>query len=231
MLGLVTIGQSPREDIIQSMFGHSSHPDLVQAGALDTLGVAEISVLAPRDGDHLLVTRLADGAEVVIAKERVTALMNDAIQRLERSGATIICVLCTGEFTGLVSERRIVYPDRVLAGVVDAVLPEGTLGLVIPHVGQRDSMARKWARSRRSVELSVVSPYDESGSFERAAVDLVSAGSDMIVLDCMGYSVDMQTQAQSAVSVPVMVANGVVGAVLTSVLPRLSGSLQYAVRL
>lgn len=231
MLGLVTIGQSPREDVARSMFGNSNHPEVVQSGALDALGFAEIDALAPRDGEHPLVTRLADGSEVVIAKERLTALMNDAIQRLERSGATIICVLCTGEFAGLVSDRRIVYPDRVLAGVVDAVLLDGTLGVVIPHSGQRVSMARKWARPRRTVELSVVSPYDESGSFERSAEELISAGADMIVLDCMGYSVDMQAEAQAAVSVPVMVANGVVGAALTSMLPRLSGSSQYTARL
>jgi protein AroM len=231
MLGLVTIGQSPRKDVIESMFGHSNHPAITQAGALDTLDVAEIVALAPRDGEYPLVTVLVDGTEVVIAKERLTALMNDAIQRLDRAGATIICVLCTGEFSGLVSARRIVHPDRVLAGVVDALLPSGTLGVVIPHLGQRDSMARKWARSRRSVELSVVSPYDESGSFERAAVDLLSAGCDMIVLDCMGFSVDMQAEAQPAASVPVVLANGVVGAVLSSILPRLSGSVQYALRL
>lgn len=231
MLGLVTIGQSPRNDVVQSMFGRFNHPDLIQAGALDFLSTPEIIALAPRDGELPLVTRLGDGAEVVVSKERITALINDAIQRLERSGAVMICVLCTGEFKGLASERRIVYPDRVLSGVVDALLPGGALGIVIPHAGQRDSMARKWVRPRRSVEMSVVSPYDESGSFEHAAVDLVSSGSDIIVLDCMGYSTTMQAQAQAAVSMPVLLANGVVGAVLASMLPRLSGSAQQSVRL
>lgn len=231
MLGLATIGQSPRDDVAQSMFGGVNHPALVQAGALDNLSDAEILALYPARGEHPLVTRLIDGTEVVIAKERVTPLMNNVLRVLTNRGATIVCVLCTGEFRGLTSDARIVYPERVLTGVVDAILPSGLLGVVMPHKGQRGSMLGKWRRSQRPVELSVVSPYDGLGSFECAAADLASAGAELIVLDCMGYSAMMQAEAQAAVAVPVMVANCVVGAILATMIPQLSGSYQNAVRL
>ncbi len=229
MLGLATIGQSPRNDVVQSMFEPLAEPVLLQAGALDALSATEIAALSPQSGEHPLVTRLVDGTEVVIAKERVTPLMRGAIQKLEAEGATIICVLCTGEFSGLTSRRRIVYPDRVLAGVVDAILPAGTLGVVMPHAGQRDTMLHKWSRPDRAVELSVVSPYDGSGSFESAATALLAAGAELIVLDCMGYTRAMQAEAQAAAPIPVVVANAMVGAVLASMLPSLAQSRQDAV--
>lgn len=162
-------------------------------------------------------------------KERLTDVMNDAVRRVEHDGATIICVLCTGEFTGLRSARRIVLPDRILAGVVDALLPEGRLGIVVPHEDQCDSMTRRWSGPARSVALRVVSPYQGVGSFANAVSDLATEGCEMIVLDCMGYSRTMQAQAQAAVETPVLLANAVVGAVLASMVPGLSSVAQDVV--
>lgn len=229
MLGLATIGQSPRDDVVSSMFAEVNFAEFVQAGALDYLDDAEIQALYPLSGEHPLVTRLVNGTEVVIAKERVTPLMNDVLRLLTKRGATIVCVLCTGEFEGLTSDARIVYPDRVLNGVVDAILPTGVLGVVMPHHGQRGVMLEKWRRAQRAVELGVVSPYDGTGSFGFVAAELESAGAEMIVLDCMGYSAVMRAEAQEAVTIPVVVANGVVGAILATMIPHLSSSYQNTV--
>lgn len=228
MLGLVTIGQSPREDIVTSMFGGPGQGGIVQAGALDDLSPSAIANLSPRPGEHPLVTRLNDRSEVVVSKERVTPLLADAVQRLEAEGATIICVLCTGAFQGLVSTQRMVYPDALLTTVVDAILPAGVLGVIIPHAGQSRGMVSKWMRGHHRVELQVVSPYDESMSVERAAASLASAGVDLIVMDCMGYTTDMQERAQSTAEAPVLLANGVVGGVLASIFPHLTGSRQHS---
>lgn len=225
MLGLATIGQAPREDIVGSMLGCPDSGTVIQAGALDHLERSAIEGLAPRRDEHPLVTRLTDGKEVVISKERVTPLLNDAVRRLEGAGAALICVLCTGQFQGLVSTQLIVYPDAVLAGVVDAVLPKGALGVVIPHAGQWETMIGKWKRGNRTVDLQVVSPYDGSRSFDEAGERLVSAGADLIVMDCMGYTNEMQSKVRSAVDVPVLLANGVVGGVLASMIPGLISRL------
>lgn len=219
MLGLATIGQAPREDVVASMFTDIDSGAIIQAGALDGFDSSTINGLGPKDGEQPLVTRLNDGTEVVISKERVTPLLSDAIQLLEAHGATLICVLCTGQFQGLSSTRRIVYPDSVLAGVIDALLPVGKLGVLIPHAGQNVSMRQKWARDARGVELRVASPYDLSSSFEDAARGLEHAGADMIVLDCMGYTRQMQARARSSVNVPVLLANELVGSVLGSMIP------------
>ena len=61
-VGIVTIGQAPREDVVPDMaelMGPGA--EILEGGALDGLTREEIERLAP-EGDHeVLVTRLTDG--------------------------------------------------------------------------------------------------------------------------------------------------------------------------
>ncbi|MCO5175368.1 MAG: AroM family protein [Thermomicrobiales bacterium] len=212
MLGLVTIGQSPRNDVTASMFG-SGGVDFVEAGALDGLNDDEIAALAPSGSDHVLVTRLTDGREVVVAKERLLARVQSAADRVVAHGATVVCVLCTGAFPELTAPVLLVFPDRLLFGVVDATLPRGTLGVVMPHPGQHATMIEKWTSPDRRVLTGSVSPY-AGGSVDEVVATLRTSGADAIVLDCMGFDRVMLAQARAEFDGPVFLANGVVGAIL-----------------
>lgn len=214
MLGLVTIGQSPRNDVVASMFGDSPPACMLQAGALDDLSYEHIHELAPLPAEQVLVTRLRSGQEVVVAKERIIAHMRRAVQRLEASGVSVICVLCTGSFPQLGSSRRVLFPDRIVTAVVDSVVQSGVLGVLMPHNDQADAMRSKWCRVDRDVALATVSPYSRPDSLEHAIGSLNEAGVDAMVMDCMGYDRGMQVQVRELTDVPVLLANGVVSAVL-----------------
>lgn len=218
MIGLATIGQSPRDDVLPAMFSSSFAASVRQAGALDGLSFQEIYDLRPRENEHPLVTRLATGAEVVIAKERVIPHLESAVRALEAEDARIICVLCTGEFNLDSRRARLIYPDRLAGGVVSSVLPSGRLGVVIPHAGQTASMLHKWSTPEREVVIDVLSPYQsddgQSEPFER----LSAAGVDLIVLDCMGYSLEIQQLAAHAVDAPIILSNRLVGAIIESMI-------------
>lgn len=215
MIGLATIGQAPRDDVAPVMFSAETLPFVRQAGALDGLSPQDIAALQPSEAEHPLVTRLLSGEEVVIAKERVTPYLLQAVQGLEAAGAGLICVLCTGSFDLPGCSSRLVYPDRLIQGVVDGMLPSGRLGVVIPHAGQLASMQRKWGRSGRKVEIAVLSPYESRGG---ACVfdGLGDREVDLIVLDCMGYGRDVQDRAERVSRVPVILSNRLVGAVIES---------------
>ena len=217
MIGLATIGQSPRPDVVRSMFDTDSTSFVLQAGALDGLDAATVAGLTPSPHEHPLVSRLTTGEEVVIAKERVLPLLESAIQRLDTEGSTLICILCTGEFELEPRSTRLVYPDRLIAGVVDALLPAGHLGVVIPHQGQTKTMINKWKRPQRNVSIEVLSPYTSSTSPSTVVKRLHDRGCEMLVLDCMGYTCEVQEIARSVCGVPVVLANGLVGSVLMSI--------------
>ena len=217
MLGLVTIGQSPRDDVVTSMLGQLEPGTVREAGALDCLTPLEIDALAPSAGEHPLVTRLRDGREVVIAKQRILQLLQHTVLRLEADGCGTICVLCTGEFPRLGQDSLVIYPDRLLVHLVEALLPQGTLGVLMPHEGQRVSMQAKWTTSTRSTVTAVASPYSGASEITSQIRALVEADARVIVLDCMGYDRNMLADARTATSRPVILANGVVGSVLREV--------------
>lgn len=215
-IGLVTIGQAPREDIEATMFPGGPPVPCQHAGALDGLDPNAIAALAPRDGEIPLVTRLRDGQEVVVAKESVLPLLAGAVKRVVADGARVVVVLCTGEFPGLTAPVPLVFPDRVLRGTVDALLPDSILGVLMPHPGQGPLMERKWAAPGRSLRCAAASPYTGAAELGARAEELRSAGAQLIVMDCMGYTAEMK-QAVATAGVPTILANRLVGRVVEEI--------------
>lgn len=230
MLGLVTIGQAPRTDVVTSMLGPAVTGMYREAGALDPLDSDQIDGLAPSAGESPLVTRLRDGSEVSVAKHRLMPHLQRAVARLESQGCNTICVLCTGEFPRLSRTALVIYPDRVVGHLVEAVLPVGTLGVVMPHAGQQAGMATKWTTPTRSIVTAVASPYSSADRIASEVVRLEATGAQAIVLDCMGYDRRMQADARDATDLPVILANGVVGSVLQEVVGISAGFVDQVQR-
>ena len=67
VVGLVTIGQSPRPDIVPDMAAIiGPGVDILEAGALDGLTRSDVDALKPTGDDEILVTRLLDGTGVFV---------------------------------------------------------------------------------------------------------------------------------------------------------------------
>ena len=213
-VGLITIGQSPREDIVASMFDGSSPVHLIEHGALDNLSPDEIQRLAPEPGELPLVSRLRDGTEVVIAKERLMPHLQSAVDRAEADGASLAVILCTGEFKQLHPSIPAIYPDRVLSHTVEAVLPEGVLGVMLPHEGQMAMMRQKWFSPTRRFIGTAISPYTEREELAQHARRLREEQAAMIVMDCMGFDGAMKRTVAEESGLPTILANRLVGRVV-----------------
>ena len=158
VVGLVTIGQSPREDVVPEMaavIGPAA--DVREAGALDGLTRAQIDALQPTGDDEILVTRLQDGTAVFVGKQKIVTLVEGRIAELERGGATITALLCTGAFPPLTASRPLIQPQPLLVGALRAMRWPGRLGVVtpsVPHVPQSwpawpvrsETLAWGWSR-------------------------------------------------------------------------------------
>jgi hypothetical protein len=74
-VGAITIGQSPRTDMVPELLEVlGPGVELLEGGALDGMSGAEIAAIAPRDGDQVLVTRLRDGSSVRLAERHILPL-------------------------------------------------------------------------------------------------------------------------------------------------------------
>jgi len=124
-VGLLTISQSPRADVVPEL-GEATGPNLifVERGALDGMDAATLADWSPQPGDRTLVSRMRDGREVTLARRCIADRMQQCISELEREDSRIIILLCTGEFDELESSKPLLHPDRVLRNVVRSVAGE-----------------------------------------------------------------------------------------------------------
>ena len=147
VVGLVTIGQSPRPDIVPDMAAIiGPGVDIREAGALDGLTRAEVDALKPTGDDEILVTRLTDGTGVFVGKQKIVRLVEERIARLERDGAQLTALLCTGAFPPLRATRSLIQPQPVLFGTLRGMSlarPPGHRHTVRPaRAADRGALAR-----------------------------------------------------------------------------------------
>jgi protein AroM len=146
MVGLVTVGQSPRVDVVPDMVAVLGPGiEVREAGALDGLTRAEIDALRPAGHDTILVSRLTDGSSVFLGKEKIIPLVEERIAGLEREGVTLTALLCTGAFPRLQATRPLIQPQPVLVGTLRGMWWPGRLGILtpsVPHVPQTEARWR-----------------------------------------------------------------------------------------
>ena len=209
-VGMVTIGQAPRVDVVTEMAKLMGSAEIIERGALDGLTPREIEPLAPAAGDELLVTRLRDGRAVFLAKRRVTPLVQQRIEELEAEGVALTVLLCTGAFHGLRARRPLVEPHKILLGMLRGIRFEGRLGVLTPsarHVAQTEA---RWRSYGFDPVVAPLSPYDSAHApvSAPAIADALGAGSvGLVVLDCMGFRRETRVELEERLGVPVLAAN------------------------
>lgn len=188
-LGVVTIGQAPRQDIARSFAAHFDRcgVEIVQAGALDGLSEDYIrSELAPGVDEAAYVTKLLSGNSVELAKHRIVSRLQEHIDELETRCEAIV-VVCTGDFPTLRSTVDLFFPDQLLVRAARERGVKDRLGLVVPLARQRQDIARKWEVLQISIHTTVATPYGDS-DLTAAAAELAVHRPELVVLDCMGYT-------------------------------------------
>ena len=207
-VAFVTVGQSPREDILTEMLPLlGPNVDTIEIGALDDMSRDEIAQLAPVGDERRLCTRLRDGTEVVTTKAWTRDHLQRIMDNLDADGVDLIVLLCTGYFDGLESRTLMVEAQRVVDHMVSA-LAEGDrrIGVMVPLEAQTREFAQKGV-GPTPARVTHASPYSENRLAE-AADEL--ADSDFIVMHCMGYTEAMRRQVAEASGRPVLLARRVV---------------------
>ncbi|MDR1979577.1 MAG: AroM family protein [Synergistaceae bacterium] len=210
-IGTVTIGQSPRVDVIPEIAAIlGPGVEIREAGALDGLSKEEITKLAPEKGDYVLVTRLADGSSVQVAERYITPRVIEKINGHFREGIPLVFLLCTGEFPGFETGGLLIRPQKVLFHAVSALADGLKLGVMTPSPEQVEQSESRWRQVSPAVKSVPSSPYVEGmAAAKSAAQDLKNWGAELIVMDCMGYTSAMQDSVREITGKPVILARGI----------------------
>ncbi len=224
VLGTLTIGQSPRVDLIPEVLqvmGLAGDVEVVEAGALDGLTLEEVRRMQPQPGDYVLVTRMADGAAVKIAEKHILPLMQEKIDGLVRRGADAVALVCTGEFPEFKCEKLLLVPQKVLfhaaAGVVSgqgAARKTFRLGVMLPDPDQVPQGIRRWSEVTPEVQIEAASPYGAPEGIDQAARKLRDWGAGLVVMDCIGYTLAMKEEVRTITGAPVILARSIVARTL-----------------
>ncbi len=215
IIGLLTIGQSPRPDMtadLQPIFAGKA--EYIEAGALDGLTKNQVESMKPEPGEHFLVTRLADGSVVTVASLHLSDLMQQQVSRLEAEGASALMILCTEAFQPFDCSIPVIYPNDVLKALVPMAAPAGHIGVILPEAGQMEDFAEVWKQVVPNVTAAHGSPYAGDGSLEHAAKSFAHTDVDLIVLDCMGYSSGQQELVSELSGKPVLLSRTLAAKVL-----------------
>lgn len=224
-LGVVTIGQSPRADLTGELAAYlPTGTRLLERGALDDLTSSAIAALAPDADEDTLTSRLRSGESVVLDRQRLVPLLEQAVSALEREGATVSLLVCTGIFPPLGHRRPLLDAERLLVSGVSAIVHgSGPLGVVVPLAAQQDVLSERWQRALGGpVLVDAADPYAEGAveAIPAAACRLACQGARIALLDCMGYTERFRDVAGARAGIPVVLARSVVG--------RLAGELLRA---
>jgi protein AroM len=217
-VGMVTIGQSPRDDVvpeIQTML--QSGIDVLQCGALDGLSLEEVNKYAPTPGDSVLVTRMRNGEEVTVGESKILPRIQQCVNKLAAQ-CDVLAMLCTGQFPQLESEKMILMPDMLLNGIVNAIRGVRTIGVLIPSPAQKAQALERWKKPNRVVAVESASPYSKQDAATPAALKLAASKPDLIVLDCMGYTLRTREVVKKVSGKPVILARSVLARSITEIL-------------
>ncbi|HUF92279.1 MAG TPA: AroM family protein, partial [Candidatus Limnocylindria bacterium] len=193
--------------------------DIREAGALDGLSRPEIEALAPTGDDEILVTRLADGSSVFLGKQKIVGLVEQRIAALERGGATLTALLCTGAFPRLHATRPLIQPHPVLLGTLRGLSWTGPLGILTPSVRHVPQTEARWRRDGFDAVVAPLSPYEEEdpAALRRAAGAMRAGGAGLVVMDCMGFRRKSRDELRGLTGAPVLLANLLVARLIAEV--------------
>lgn len=212
----ITIGQSPRTDLVPEMRQWIG-PGLtiVERGALDGLCRAEIAALAPRRGDHHLVTKLADGSVVTVGQRFIRRQVQGVLDDLAGERFDLAVLLCTGRLPRLKAPCLFFEAQWIMDHAIAAIAAGArSVGVMVPLPVQVREFRVPWRRGPRA-RISHASPY-EPRRLARAAREL--AQSDVIAMHCIGYTERQRRAVADLTGRPVLLARRLVAAAVDQLL-------------
>ena len=216
VLGVVTIGQTPRPDLTAVFAAAAPHADVRVAGALDGIADAVLAEIASPT-DYPLLVRLASGVSIEVPMARLVPRVAEAARALAAGGARIVVVACAGGFPDVPCEVPVILPGRVVPAVAGAISRTRRVGVVTPNRRQAPFAERKWRDDGFEPTVTWASPTDEL-EMTRAAGDLMDPAIDLIVLDCMGHDMRCQAAVASRTGRPVLGAQSLVAHVAAALI-------------
>ncbi|SDK71241.1 AroM family protein [Natronincola ferrireducens] len=205
-IGVITIGQSPRNDIMEDIRGIlGAKFEIIEKGALDSFDYNEVqNNFYPHPDSTVLVSRMRDGRQVKLAEEKIIPLLQECIQNLEERHCKAILMLCTGPFPKFSHDVLLIKPQEMFHNITQKLSDGNKVGVIVPDKDQVEMIKYWWNHHGVEIEVQVASPYEEGNNIIKAAEGFRDKDISLIFMDCMGYSVKMKQDVHRTSGKPVL---------------------------
>lgn len=221
-IGMVTVGQAPRDDLVPAMSELFSHPaEILQAGVLDGLAEAEIRAFGPEPGEPGIAARLLDGTERLLSHAKIFPSVQRCVDGVRAGGAEFVVILCGADWSGIRSDVLVVNPGRVFPALITALGSGRRLGVIKPSSGQIDGARRQFVECGIDAVVTAASPYTGTRRLEDvrgAAEELKAAKVSMVWMTCVGMDEPMRRVVGEVTGVPVVLARSLLARLVDELL-------------
>ena len=217
-IAFLTVGQSPRDDLVPPILSHVEHAiEALEYGALDGLDRRAIAAMAPGPDDHSLVTRLADGSDVVVSKTRINERLHRICAELGAQDIDLIVFLSTGLLEPFYSLTMMISAQRAVDSVIDAHVMAGQrVGVVVPLECQVEEVILPTAPG--ALVQATHALHGDAGALKAAALRLGPC--DLVVMHSLSYSEADRALVAEASGTPAVLARRVVAGAIRLLLDR-----------
>jgi protein AroM len=205
-LAALTIGQSPRTDIMEDIKGiFAKDTKIIEKGALDGLSRKEINSLHPKENDYILISRLNDGTAAKISGRYVEKRLQNIIKEIENE-TDMFLILCAGQFPTLTSKKLIIKPDILFSNFIPGIIQRGVMVDLVPLEEQIDELKTRWNFNKNiKVKYKSLCPYTATrGEIISKAREIKDMKPDLVLLDCFGFGTDTKEIFKEVVNKPII---------------------------
>jgi protein AroM len=217
-IGAITVGQSPRPDItcdVINVLGEGF--EVVEAGVWDGVTKEEIEKkYGPEEGKDVLPTRLSDGSNVSYAEYHSFPRIQKCVEMLEAQGVSLIYMYCLSSFPKMNNKVPLIYPREITLGVVKALLVNSSMIELMPDKNISEQQIRFWGPHVNDLQLLVANPHGKNiwNELDEVAEFANHGKADLILMDCMGYSLEhlryLKAKTDKRVLLPRTVVAGII---------------------
>ena len=194
MITLITIGQTPREDLMKAFhLGGIENARLI--GALDSVSSEKIKELEKIPGEEKLYVVLRDGMANInhhLIEERVEQL----IREFENS-SNAIAILCMSEFNCTSNQTDVIYPIKELRKKAEIITDDDATLIFVPIKEQLESAKIKWRIIKREKYFSAVHPKSVN-VLNDINKEINLHNPNYVILDCYGFDYELVAKIENA---------------------------------
>ena len=145
--------------------------------------------------------------------------MQTCIDTLTQQGVELVVLLCTGKFPEFRSTTLLIEPQKITDSFIMALAgKQHKIGVMTPLAGQIEQATRYLQGVRDNVVAVPASPYTSTDEITPAAKQLKTAGVDVSVLHCIGYTIGMKNIVKEVTGKPVILARSLTARVVRELL-------------